>query len=159
MKRRITKSWAGLSTGLVLLLSISTAACGVGTAANSPVEEGQTADGGSFFEHAVQAQDKETLLRIFAEEASWTSDGGGNTKAALKVIHGAELIARFATGVFRKALGRLEFRIVTVNGEPGLAVLKDTRLLAIVSIRSDGQHILDLYAILNPDKLRHAQIS
>jgi RNA polymerase sigma-70 factor (ECF subfamily) len=111
------------------------------------------------FADAVQAQDKQTLLRIFAEEASWTSDGGGNAKAALKVIHGAELIARFATDVFRKALGRLEFRIVTVNGEPGLAVLKDTRLLAIVSIRSDGQHILDLYAILNPDKLRHAQIS
>jgi RNA polymerase sigma-70 factor (ECF subfamily) len=111
------------------------------------------------FADAVRAQDKDTLLRIFAEEATWTSDGGGNAKAALKVIHGADQIARFATGVFRKALGRLEFRLVSVNGEPGLAVFVEGRLLSIVSIRTDGQRILDLYAILNPDKLRHVQVT
>ena len=107
------------------------------------------------FADAVRAQDRATLMRIFAEEATWTSDGGGNAKAALKVIHGRERIARFATGVFRKAVGRLEFRVVSVNGEPGLASIVDGRLLSIVSIRTDGQRILDVYAILNPDKLRH----
>lgn len=111
------------------------------------------------FANAVRAQDKDTLLKIFAEEATWTSDGGGNTKAALKVIHGAERIARFATGVFRKAGDRLEFRIVAVNGEPGLAALVDGSLLSIISVRSDGQRILEVCTVLNPEKLRHVQIS
>jgi RNA polymerase sigma-70 factor (ECF subfamily) len=111
------------------------------------------------FADAVRAQDKDTLLGIFAEDATWTADGGGNTKAALKVIHGAERIARFATGVYRHALDRLEFRVVSVNGEPGLAALVDGQLLSIVSIRTDGHRILDVYAILNPEKLRHVQIS
>jgi RNA polymerase sigma-70 factor (ECF subfamily) len=111
------------------------------------------------FADAVRAQDKDTLLKIFAEEATWTSDGGGKAKAALKVIHGAERIARFATGVFRKAADRVEFRTVSVNGEPGLAALLDGNLFSIISIRSDGQRILDLYAVLNPEKLRHVQIS
>lgn len=111
------------------------------------------------FADAVRAQDKDTLLRIFAEEATWTSDGGGNAKAALKVVHGAARIARFTTGVFRKAVGRLEFRVVSVNSEPGLAALVDGRLLAIITVRTDGRRILDAWSILNPDKLRHVQIS
>ena len=77
----------------------------------------------------------------------------------MKVIHGAERIARFATGVFRKAADRVEFRTVSVNGEPGLAALVDGNLVSIISIRSDGHHILDVYAVLNPEKLRHVQIS
>lgn len=111
------------------------------------------------FADAVRAQDKDTLLRIFAEEATWTSDGGGNAKAALKVIHGAEQIARFTTGVFRNASARLEFRLVSVNAEPGLAAVLDGRLLAIISICTDGQRILDVYSILNPEKLRHIPIA
>jgi RNA polymerase sigma-70 factor, ECF subfamily len=111
------------------------------------------------FADAVRAQDKDTLLKIFAEEATWTSDGGGKAKAALKVIHGAEQIARFAAGVYRQAGDRLEFRLVSVNGEPGLAALVGGKLLSIISIRTDGQHILDVYVVLNPEKLRHVQIS
>jgi hypothetical protein len=48
----------------------------------------------------------------------------------------------------------IEFRPVAVNGEPGLAVLVQGRLVAIWSIRTDGARILDAYAVLNPDKLR-----
>ena len=111
------------------------------------------------FADAVRAQDKDTLLEIFAKEATWTSDGGGKAKAALKVLHGAEQIARFATGVYRKAGDKLEFRLVSVNGEPGLAALVDGNLLSIISIRTDGQRILDVYVVLNPEKLRHVHIS
>lgn len=106
----------------------------------------------------VRAQDKKTLLGIFAEEATWTSDGGGKTKAALKVIHGAGRIARFAAGVFRNAGDRLEFRDVAVNEELGLAALIDGRLLSIITIRTDGRRILDVYTILNPEKLRLVQV-
>ena len=103
---------------------------------------------------AVQTQDQSRLIEVLAAEASWTSDGGGKTKAAKKVIHGAEHVARFATGVFHRHLEQTEFRDVMVNGEPGIAAFFEDRLLSVISIRTDGRRILDVFSILNPDKLR-----
>jgi len=99
-------------------------------------------------------QDPSRLVEVLAAEASWTSDGGGKTKAAKKVIHGAEHVARFATGVFHRHLDQVRFRDVVINGEAGVAAFVDDRLLSVISIRTDGQRILDVFSILNPDKLR-----
>jgi RNA polymerase sigma-70 factor (ECF subfamily) len=103
---------------------------------------------------AVQAQDPSRLIEVLAAEASWTSDGGGKTKAAKKVVHGAEHVARFATGVFHRRLAQVQFRDVVINGEAGIAAFVQDRLLSVISIRTDGQRILDVFSILNPDKLR-----
>jgi RNA polymerase sigma-70 factor (ECF subfamily) len=102
---------------------------------------------------AVQMQDPSRLMAVLAADSSWTSDGGGKTKAAKKVIHGAEHVARFATGVFHRNLDRVEFRDVVVNGEAGVAAFVAGRLLSVISIRTDGERILDIFSILNPDKL------
>jgi RNA polymerase sigma-70 factor (ECF subfamily) len=108
---------------------------------------------------AVQAQDPSRLIEVLAAEASWTSDGGGKTKAAKKVVHGAEHVARFATGVFHRRLAQVEFRDVVINGEAGIAAFVQGRLLSVISIRTDGQRILDVFSILNPDKLRGLALS
>jgi len=102
---------------------------------------------------AVETQDPGVLLALLAKDATWTSDGGGKTKAAKKVVEGAEHVARFAVGVFRRYLPRLTFAPVNVNDEAGLAVSFDGHLLSIITIRTDGQKILGVYSILNPDKL------
>ena len=106
------------------------------------------------FVQAIRARDKQAMVKLLAEDATLTSDGGGKTKAALKAVHGAEQIARFLLGVLERGLNELEFRAVEVNAEPGLAVLAADRVIAIWSIRTDGARILDLYSVLNPDKLR-----
>ena len=103
---------------------------------------------------ALQTQDKEGLLKLLAKDSAWTSDGGGKARAARKVIRGAESVARFGTGVFRKILSRVEFHPVNVNGEPGVASFYDGQLFAVMTIRTDGHRILDVFSILNPDKLR-----
>jgi RNA polymerase sigma-70 factor (ECF subfamily) len=103
---------------------------------------------------AVQAQDPSRLIDVLSADATWTSDGGGKTRAARKIISGAGHVARFATGVFHRNLDRLEFRDVVINGEPGIAAFFEERLLSVISIRTDGQRILDVFALLNPDKLR-----
>ncbi len=123
----------------------------VSPAANARLLEG--------FVQALRTQDREGMLKLLAEEATWTSDGGGRAKAALKVISGAERVARFATGVYRKAIDRVEFRRITVNGEPGVATLVDGVLFAVMALRTDGHRILDVYAILNPEKLKGASVS
>lgn len=103
---------------------------------------------------ALQTQDRDALLELLAKDSAWTSDGGGKARAARKVIRGAEKVARFGTGVFRKIVSHVAFHSVNVNGEPGVASFYDGRLFAVMTIRTDGQRILDVYSILNPDKLR-----
>jgi RNA polymerase sigma-70 factor (ECF subfamily) len=103
---------------------------------------------------AVQSQDPASLIEVLASDATWTSDGGGKTKAAKKVITGAEHVARFALGVFHRHLAQMEFRDISINGEPGIAALFEDRLISVISIRTDGRRILGVYSILNPDKLR-----
>jgi RNA polymerase sigma-70 factor, ECF subfamily len=109
--------------------------------------------------HALQTLDKDALLQLLAKDSAWTSDGGGKARAARKVIRGAESVARFAAGVYRKIIPHIVFRPITVNGEPGIGVIYLGRLFCVITIRTDGRHILDVYAILNPDKLRSVAVS
>jgi RNA polymerase sigma-70 factor, ECF subfamily len=105
------------------------------------------------FMDALVHQDKQSLLQLVAADATWTSDGGGKAKAARKTIHGRDSVVRFAMGVLGRHADRLEFRLVTVNAEAGIAVYLDGRLLVVISMQIDGSRILAVYSVLNPDKL------
>lgn len=106
------------------------------------------------FVQAIRTQDRDAMLKLLAQDVTWTSDGGGKAKAALKVLSGAPKVARFATGVYRKLAERVDFRPVLVNGEPGVAVLFEGTLFSVMALRTDGVRILDVYAVLNPEKLK-----
>jgi RNA polymerase sigma-70 factor (ECF subfamily) len=103
---------------------------------------------------ALRAEDHGALLALFAQDATWTSDGGGKAKAARKMVQGGERVARFAAGVFGRSLDRLSHELVSINGEPGLLLRVGGRLISAISIDTDGERILAVYAVLNPDKLR-----
>ncbi len=106
------------------------------------------------FMTALRTQDKDALLALLAEDATWTSDGGGKAKAARKVVRIAGHVARFAVGVWRRYLSRLTHRLVSINGESGLLMAVDGRPVSVLSIDTDGERILAVYVILNPDKLK-----
>jgi RNA polymerase sigma-70 factor (ECF subfamily) len=84
----------------------------------------------------------------------WTADGGGKSAAAPQPIAGGARIARLVVGLREKfwAVGRT-LEIATVNGEPGLCIRDGNRLIATMSIDTDGQRIFAVYAVVNPDKL------
>jgi RNA polymerase sigma-70 factor (ECF subfamily) len=108
------------------------------------------------FVNAVQTQNKEALLALFAETATWTSDGGGKARAALKVVRGRERVVRFVMGVLARHTDKFSFSPVTVNNEAGLAIRTlDGTLFSVISARTDGARILDMFTVLNPDKLPH----
>jgi len=107
---------------------------------------------------AVQTNDQHALLALLTADSSWTSDGGGKARAARKVIRGAQRVSRFGTGVFRKLRSELNFRSILVNEEPGLAAMWGDHLVSIIAIRSDGEKIVGVFSILNPDKLLHVRI-
>jgi RNA polymerase sigma-70 factor (ECF subfamily) len=105
------------------------------------------------FVQAVTTQDKSALLSLLADEVSWVSDGGGKTKAARKIINGRERVATFVLAVLGRHTKEFAFTPMRINNEAGLAIEVDGRVRSVISIRSDGHRILDVFAILNPDKL------
>ena len=104
---------------------------------------------------ATQSGDRERIMALLAEDARFTSDGGGKVRAVLRVLEGAERVARFYSALSRYASGRVGYRHAEVNGEPGLLLFLDGRLAGAISVVTDGQRILDIYTVRNPDKLRH----
>ncbi|HEX2491720.1 MAG TPA: RNA polymerase sigma factor SigJ [Blastocatellia bacterium] len=106
------------------------------------------------FATAIDANDEQTLLALFAEDATLTSDGGGKTPAARNVIRGPERITRLFLAVARKLKGRVTRSFLPINGEPGLVTFIDGRPVSALSFVTDDAHIHALYNVLNPDKLK-----
>jgi RNA polymerase sigma-70 factor, ECF subfamily len=106
------------------------------------------------FATAIDANDEQTLLALFAEDATLTSDGGGKTPAARNVIRGPERITRLFLAVARKLKGRVTRSLLPINGEPGLVTFIDGRPVSAISFVTDGSYIHALYNVLNPDKLK-----
>jgi RNA polymerase sigma-70 factor (ECF subfamily) len=106
------------------------------------------------FMEAMEARNEHALLSLFAPDATWTADGGGKTAAAPQPIIGAERIAKLVVRLRERfwAPGRV-VEVATVNGETGLCFRDGNRLVATISIATDGEHILAVYAVVNPDKL------
>jgi RNA polymerase sigma-70 factor (ECF subfamily) len=102
---------------------------------------------------AIMTHDKNALLSLFAAETSWTSDGGGKAKAARRIIRGRDRVARFVLAVLGRHTDQFVFTPVRINGEAGLAIEADGKVFSVISIRTDGTRILDVFTVLNPDKL------
>lgn len=114
------------------------------------------------FQAAMQTADREALVELFAADAEWTSDGGGKTAAASKVVRGAGCIAKLMAGVARRLAreygGRIDYRLAPVNGETGLVMRLDGRPVWILAVESDGLRILAGYVVVNPDKLERVSL-
>jgi RNA polymerase sigma-70 factor (ECF subfamily) len=108
----------------------------------------------SKFTAALEARDEQALLALFAPDATWTADGGGKTAAAPVPIVGAARIARLVLGLREKFWAdNRTLEVATVNGEPAMVVRDGGRLTATMSIATDGERIVAVYAVVNPDKL------
>jgi RNA polymerase sigma-70 factor (ECF subfamily) len=106
------------------------------------------------FRTALEARDEKTLLALFTPDATWTVDSGGKVAASLRPIVGAkeivQLVLRFRANFW--AANRV-VEIATINGEPGLWFHDDGRPVGVMAIETDGERILNVYAVVNPDKL------
>ena len=106
------------------------------------------------FMAASNAGDEATLLSLFADDATLTSDGGGVVPAARKVVTGRRRIARLFAVIGRKLGARLTQAVLPINGEPGLVTFIDGVPFSATSFETDGRSILALYNVLNPEKLK-----
>jgi RNA polymerase sigma-70 factor (ECF subfamily) len=108
---------------------------------------------GSFLA-ALESDDQDGLLALFAPDATLTSDGGGRVNAARRMVLGADRIVRLLVGVERKARGYdLTHRVRSVNNEATIVSYIGDRVAFTTSLAIDGDRIVALYRVLNPEKL------
>jgi RNA polymerase sigma-70 factor (ECF subfamily) len=107
------------------------------------------------FFRAANTGDLDSLLDLLTEDVTLWSDGGGKTAAARNPIHGADRVARFFTGLMRKAPASLTLRPAIVNGEPGLLSYIGGKPYSVLTFELEGERFRNFRIIVNPDKLRH----
>ena len=105
---------------------------------------------------ALETDDQDAMLALVGPDATFTADGGGRVSALRKVVRGHERIMRLVLGLERKYPGMLRHEMAWINGEPAIASYSKDGLFCTTSIETDGERIVALYRVLNPDKLRNA---
>jgi RNA polymerase sigma-70 factor (ECF subfamily) len=106
------------------------------------------------FTSALASGDVNALASILAEDAVLYSDGGGKRSAALNPIYGREKILRFFAAGFRKGTFQVPARPARINGLPGFVAERDDGVETL-ALEIQGDRIVRMYSIRNPDKLRH----
>jgi len=107
------------------------------------------------FLEAVRSEDRESLLALVAEDATWTSDGGGVVSAIRRTVEGRDRIVRFVLGVERKWGAQVRHEIAWLNGEPAIVSFAGDQLFSTTSIDTDGERLVGFYRVMNPAKLKH----
>jgi len=107
------------------------------------------------FLDALATDDKDAMLAMFAPDATFMSDGGGKIPATRRTLEGPDRITRFFFGLERKYPGALTHQVIELNGQPAIGSYRDGVLQMTTSFETDGDRILAIYRLLNPDKLAH----
>ncbi|MFE6649149.1 RNA polymerase sigma-70 factor [Nocardioides sp. NPDC057772] len=111
----------------------------------------------SQFVAALSANDVSGLERLLADDVVFVADGGGRAPAIQKPMLGAVAVARFLLGLMRQGerLGvRLE--LSHANGQPAMLTRgADGALLGVIALDVEGDRIVRMHNVLNPDKLGH----
>jgi RNA polymerase sigma-70 factor (ECF subfamily) len=66
---------------------------------------------------------------------------------------GRRAVARFVTGITQKLPPGAIVEEIELNGAPGLVARAGGRTMVAIMIDTDGERILSIFAISNPDKL------
>ncbi|MBO0517800.1 RNA polymerase subunit sigma-24, partial [Streptomyces beijiangensis] len=80
-------------------------------------------------------------------------DGGGIVNAQLHPSRGRELVANSIAGFMRSTPG-LTLMERTVNGQPGLIAERDGVIATVLAFDVADGLITNIWAVLNPEKLR-----
>ncbi|HEY5793568.1 MAG TPA: sigma-70 family RNA polymerase sigma factor [Bosea sp. (in: a-proteobacteria)] len=110
----------------------------------------------AFFE-AAHRTDASALQALLARDVVLHSDGGGKVPAAINPISGADKVARFFAGIAGKFLrdAQTHYRPARINGLPGYVSLEGGETLQATALDIRDGLIHAIYAVRNPDKLRH----
>jgi RNA polymerase sigma-70 factor (TIGR02957 family) len=107
---------------------------------------------------AAQEGEVADLEALLASDVVLQGDGGGKAPALARALFGANRVARTLVN-WRRAgarIGRIEFRRVNINGQPGaLSYDADGHLINAMTVDVADGEIQAIRSIVNPDKLAH----
>jgi RNA polymerase sigma-70 factor (ECF subfamily) len=108
------------------------------------------------FESVMMTGDVAGFAQVLADDAVLYADGGGKRAAALAPIHGKESILQLLSTVIaqRGLFRRDQLERASINGLPGFLMRTDDGLQT-TAFEVEGDRIVALYSVRNPDKLRH----
>ncbi|HEY9101062.1 RNA polymerase sigma-70 factor [Chitinimonas sp.] len=102
---------------------------------------------------AAQSGQRDAVKALLDENVALVGDGGGKAGAFADVKHGADRIANLFWAAFLKYADDVVYQLVQINGEPGLLRYVCGKLDTALAFVVDGEHITEIYAVRNPDKL------
>lgn len=104
------------------------------------------------FMRAAVSGDLTGLLAVLAPDVVVLTDGGGQTKAALRPINGADKAARFLAAISSDVPG-VDWELTGLNGRAGVLVHLGGQLIAAVDLDTTDGRVSTLRVQLNPAKL------
>ena len=105
------------------------------------------------FMQAAHSGDRNAIEALISEDAQLIGDGGGKVPSFPKPLVGPFRIANLYWAMFRRLGAQVVYRLALINGEPGLLRYVDGQLESAQAFVTDGERIVAIYAVRNPDKL------
>ncbi|MBG9388449.1 RNA polymerase sigma-70 factor [Caenimonas aquaedulcis] len=105
------------------------------------------------FMAAARSGERSAIRAMLAENVELVGDGGGKASAFAQVMRGADRLANLFLASALRMGDRLVYRIATINGQPGLVRYFDGQVESVLSCETDGERVVGIYAMRNPDKL------
>ena len=109
------------------------------------------------FQRALETRNLQDLLDVLAPDVIAISDGGGVKRAAPRPITGAGKVGRFMLAGLAKHAAAFSSDMAVVNGNPALMLRVNGELDGVLAVRVEGDRIIGLYYVRNPDKLTHVE--
>lgn len=105
------------------------------------------------FMNAAQSGDRHAIEALLSEDAQLIGDGGGIVPSFPKPLVGPFRITNLYWALFRRLGAQVVYRMALINGEPGLLRYVGGRIESAQAFVTDGERIVAIYAVRNPEKL------
>jgi RNA polymerase sigma-70 factor (ECF subfamily) len=105
------------------------------------------------FMQAARSGEREAMRALLADDVQIIGDGGGKVPSFFKVPRGADRIANLYWAQSKRLADQVAYRIAQINGEPGLLRYVGGQLESAQAFVTDGERIVAIYVVRNPDKL------
>ncbi|MEU2786672.1 MULTISPECIES: sigma factor [Streptomyces] len=103
---------------------------------------------------ACAAENPARLMSLLAPDATVFFDGGGKVRTLTRPVHGARR-ATHSLLTLLAGRSRTTLHCRSVNGRTGIVVRYGDEVAAVISLDVAGDHVVQIWAVLNPDKLRY----